>query len=366
MTRRLDLLAALGRRRPLRYAGMVLVVAFFYALPYINIPILNTPGTNFASVLFYPIGIYVLCGIGLDLAVGRAGIVNFGFAGFFAIGAYTMAYLSTKAGLDYYEVLPLAALAGMIAAVILGLATLRLRGDYLSIVTLAFGLIVATVITNSNWLGGVNGIANIPPPGTLFGLQFGVVSAAPYDVLLLTIIVITVLVTRRLFKSRVGRAWSAIREDEDAAELMGVPTFRFKLLALVIGGAIGGIAGATYGTQELFVSPDTFDALLSVMMLSSVVLGGSGNLLGVVVGAFLVAYLPERFRGFSDYRVLIFSLVLAIMMVVRPEGLIPRRRRRPSRTTAEAQADADPPAVAAAAAIHPLKTHPLLSESRDA
>lgn len=320
-----------------------LVIAFLYALPYLTVPVLDTPGADFATVLFFPVGIYVMCGIGLDLSVGRVGIVNFGFAGFFAIGAYAMAYLSTTSGLTYYEILPIAAALGVIAALVLGMATLRLRGDYLAIVTLAFGLIVTTVINNTSALGGIQGISGIPHPGGIFGLTFGDFAAAPYDVLLLTLILIIIFATRRLLNSRVGRAWSAIREDEDVAELMGVPIFRFKIAALAIGGAIGGIAGATYGSQALFISPETFDVTLSVILVSAVVLGGAGNLLGVIVGSAVIAYLPERFRGFENLRVLIFSAVLTLMMIARPQGLIPRRR--PGRT---ATLSGSPPSAAAA------------------
>jgi branched-chain amino acid transport system permease protein len=287
--------------------------------------VLDTPGSNFATLLFYPDGNYVLCAVGLALAVGRAGIVNFGFAGFFAMGAYTMAWLGTRHGLGYYEILPIAALVGIVAALVLGLATLRLRGDYLAIVTLAFGLIVVAVVNNTPALGAIQGINSIPHPDPLLGLEFGTFDAAPYDALLLTIILVVILATRRLFNSRVGRAWSAIRQDEDVAELMGVPTFRFKVTALVIGGAIGAMAGATYGAQAIFVSPDQFTVELSVIFVSAVVVGGAGNLVGVVVGAAIIAYLPERFRGFADLRILVFSAVLTLMMVFRPQGLIPRR-----------------------------------------
>jgi branched-chain amino acid transport system permease protein len=308
-----------------RWLVFALVAVLLYSLPYVSIPVLDTPGSNFATVLFYPIGIYVLCAVGLDLAVGRAGIVNFGFAGFFAMGAYAMAWLSVKHGMSYYEILPIAAALGIVAALVLGLATLRLRGDYLAIVTLAFGLIVVAIVNNTEALGGIQGISGVPHPGPLFGLEFGTFDAAPYDILLLTIILVTILATRRLFHSRVGRAWSAIRQDEDVAELMGVPTFRFKVTALVIGGAIGGIAGATYGAQAIFVSPDQFDVALSVIFVSAVVVGGAGNLAGVILGAVVIAYLPERFRGFADLRILVFSAVLTLMMIFRPQGLIPRR-----------------------------------------
>ncbi len=320
-----------GAPRWVRWGALLALVVFLYVLPNLSVPLLNTPGTDFATVLFMPVGIYILCAVGLDIAVGRAGIVNFGFAGFFAIGAYGMAWLSTKHGITYYEALPITAAMGAVAAVVMGLATLRIRGDYLAIVTLAFGLIAVDIIQNDNGLGSINGISGIPQPGPLFGLHFGLFNAAPYDTLLLTILLIVIFAISRLFKSRVGRGWAAIREDEDVAELMGVPTFRFKMAALVIGGAVGGIAGATYATQSAFVSPDTFSVTLSVLLVASVVVGGAGNLAGVIVGAAVVAYLPERLRGFSSSRVLVFAAVLTLMMILRPQGLIPRRLRGASR-----------------------------------
>jgi branched-chain amino acid transport system permease protein len=317
-----------------RFLLLVGLIAFIYGLPYMTIPVLDTPGSNFATVLFFPVGMYVLCAVGLDLAVGRAGIVNFGFAGFFALGAYTMAWLATKHGVSFYATVPIAAVVGALAALIMGVATLRLRGDYLAIVTLAFGLIVVAIINNTQALGGINGISGVPHPGPLLGLTFGTFDAGPYDVLLFTMIILVVLAITRLFNSRVGRAWAAIRQDEDVAELMGVPTFRFKVAALVLGGAIGGLAGSAYAAQAIYVSPDQFDVSLSVLFVSAVVLGGAGNLLGVVIGAIVIAYLPERFRGFEDLRILVFSAVLTLMMIARPQGLIPRRRagvRRPQR-----------------------------------
>jgi branched-chain amino acid transport system permease protein len=334
---------ASGRGRWLRRSWVVALLALLYALPWVHVPVLDTPGTDFVSVLFYPIALFVLCGIGLDLAVGRAGIVNFGFAGFVAIGAYTMAYLSVQYGIGYLEVLPLAAVAGGIAAFILGASTLRLRGDYLAIVTLAFGLIVQTVIRNTGPLGGTLGIPDIPHPSPILGLRFGTFDTGDYWVLILTIILVVIFVVRRLLDSRIGRAWAAIREDQDVAELMGVPLFRFKVWAFVIGGVIGAIAGATYAAQAVFVTADQFDVLLSVLLLAGVVVGGAGNLAGVIVGATLVAYLPERIRGFEDLRVLVFAAVLVVMMVARPQGLIPRRPRVTRRTVPESPGDVELP-----------------------
>jgi ABC-type branched-subunit amino acid transport system ATPase component/ABC-type branched-subunit amino acid transport system permease subunit len=309
----------------LRLAAGLVIVAFLYSLPWLKIPILDTPGTDFSSVLFFPIGIFVLSAIGLDLGVGRAGIVNFGYAGFILVGAYTMAWFSVSHGVGYYVVLPLAALGGGLAALILAVASLRLRGDYLAIVTLAFGLIIQTVIRNTTALGGARGIAGIPHPDPVFGLEFGTFDTADYWVLILTISLVTFFLLRRLLEGRVGRAWDAIREDEDVAELMGVPIFRFKAWALVLGGMIGGVAGATFAAQAVYVSSASFDVVLSVVLLAAVVVGGAGNLAGVVLGAALVAYLPERIRGFENLRVLVFAALLALMMVFRPQGILPRR-----------------------------------------
>ncbi len=150
----------------------------------------------------------------------------------------------------------------------------------------------------------------------------------PYYYLVLALIVAVIIFSRRLERSRVGRAWAAIREDEDAAELMGVPTFKFKLLAFMIGAMIGGLAGVVFAGQRIFIGPNDFLFILSATILAAVVLGGSGNIPGVILGAFLIAWLPERFRGFDEYRILIFGAALVAMMALRPEGIWPSRRRR--------------------------------------
>jgi branched-chain amino acid transport system permease protein len=225
---------------------------------------------------------------------------------------------------------PLAIAATMIAGVILGTPTLRLRGDYLAIVTLGFGEIVRLTAVNSEFLGGSRGINQIPhPPGSRPDGKplFGVLDAAPYYWLVLTLILIVLLVVSNLERSRVGRSWVAIREDEDAAELMGVPTFKFKLWAFAMGAAVGGLAGATFAGKPGFVNPQSFPVLISILILAAVVLGGAGNRIGVIVGAVIVAYLPERFREFAEYRFLIFGAVLVLVMIFRPQGLIPNRRR---------------------------------------
>jgi branched-chain amino acid transport system permease protein len=326
---------------PARLVVMLAAVAFLYALPLLKIPVLNTPDSDFASVLFYPVGIYVFMAIGLNIVVGEAGLLDLGYVAFFAVGGYAMALLGTKAGLSFPEILPLGVLASMGAGVILGIPTLRLRGDYLAIVTLGFGEIVRITANNLKVLGQAQGITNIhhPPDIHVAGrlIHFGVLDPKPYYWVLLTLAVVVVIVVRRLLDSRVGRSWTAIREDEDVAELMGVPTYRFKLWAFAIGAGIAGMGGTVFASKVGFISPDNYPFQLSVLFLAAVVLGGSGNLPGVILGAVVVGYLPERFRGFADKRILVFGIALIVMMIFRPQGLLPARRR------AAELADADAP-----------------------
>ncbi|MGH3663956.1 MAG: branched-chain amino acid ABC transporter permease [Micromonosporaceae bacterium] len=286
-----------------------------------------TPAAHWPTVLFYPIGGFVLLAIGLNVVVGQAGLLDLGYVAFFAIGGYTMAVLGTKFGLGFWEIMPLAIVISAAAGVILGAPTLRLRGDYLAIVTLGFGEIVRVVAENTEYLGASRGIVGIPHPPPMLGLEFGV-DPLPYYYLLVALAVLVIIFVRRLEKSRVGRAWAAIREDEDAAEIMGVPTFRFRILAFMIGSAIGGVTGVLFAAKTIAILPTNFPFLLSAIVLVCVVFGGSGNLPGVILGAFLIAWLPERFRGFEDYRVLVFGAVLVVMMAFRPEGLLPSRRRK--------------------------------------
>ncbi len=313
--------------RPARLAG-----AAAAALALVAIPPTLSPYSQ--SVLFFPVGIFVLLALGLNVVVGLAGLLDLGYVAFYAVGAYTAGLLGTKAGWNTWEAIPVAVAAAMLAGVILGGPTLRLRGDYLAIVTLGFGEIVRIVANNSEFTNGPRGIQSIPhpppgPPGIDIGplhVEF-FLSPLPYYYLALAACGLAVLLVRRLTGSRVGRAWIAIREDEDAAEIMGVPTFTMKLWAFAIGASTGGLAGALYASKVGFISPESFSFLISILVLASVVLGGMGSTPGVILGAFAVAFLPEYFRDFQKYRVLAFGAALVILMVVRPQGLIPNRRR---------------------------------------
>lgn len=306
----------------------VVLVAGLAVLPMVQIPLLDTPQTDFPSLLFDKIGLYVLMGIGLNVVVGKAGLLDLGYVAFFAIGGYTMAQMGTLLHWSFWVILPLGVIIAMSAGVLLGLPTLRLRGDYLAIVTLGFGEIIRITAVNVDWLGANRGVPNIPWPSAIGPLNFSdILNPKPFYWVLLALIILLIWLLKRIDRSRVGRAWEAIREDEDAAELMGVQTLKYKLWAFSIGAGIGGMGGVLFASKVGFISPDNFPLTLSVMFLAIVVLGGSGNIPGVVLGAIAISYIPERLRGFSEYRVLIFGAALVLMMNLRPEGLLPRRVR---------------------------------------
>lgn len=317
--------------RPAKWSMSALLIAALYLTPYWpDVPVLgwiiNTPGTSFENVLTDQIMMFILVALGLNVVVGFAGLLDLGYVGFYAVGAYTTAVVTSgQFTLPWIAALPLSVIMAMIAGVILGTPTLRLRGDYLAIVTLGFGEIIRITANNSDWLGGPRGISKIARPPSFGPLQFGVLNAKPYWYLGFTVILIVIFVLTRLENSRVGRAWAAVREDEDAAELMGVDTFKFKLWAFAIGAAIGGIAGSLYASKVGFINPDNFQLQLSILFLAAVVLGGTGSMYGVIMGGFLVAWIPERFRGFATRRYFVFGVVLVLVMVFRPQGIIPRR-----------------------------------------
>jgi branched-chain amino acid transport system permease protein len=320
-----------GLPRPAKWLLSALLIAALYLTPYWpDVPILgwiiDTPGTSFENVLTDQIMMFILVALGLNVVVGFAGLLDLGYVGFYAVGAYTTAVVTSgQFTLPWIAALPLSVIMAMIAGVILGTPTLRLRGDYLAIVTLGFGEIIRITANNSDWLGGPRGISKIARPPSIGPLQFGVLNAKPYWYLGFTVILIVIFVLTRLENSRVGRAWAAVREDEDAAELMGVNTFKFKLWAFAIGAAIGGIAGSLYASKVGFINPDNFQLQLSILFLAAVVLGGTGSMYGVIMGGFLVAWIPERFRGFATRRYFVFGVVLVLVMVFRPQGIIPRR-----------------------------------------
>ncbi len=321
-----------AQKRPVKVlAILALFAGLAILLPSSPVASIMAPQSDWKTILFFPIGLYILLAVGLNVVVGQAGMLDLGYVAFFAVGGYAMGLLATKQHWDFWFVLPAGIVLAAGAGIILGLPVLRLRGDYLAIVTLGFGQIIDVAANNFSFDGGPNGIPNIPNPpsiGHSGPLVFGVIDPKPYYYLVLVMIFLVVFLVRRLEKSRVGRAWTAIREDEDVAELMGVPTYRFRLWAFAFGAAVGGAGGVMYASKQLSITPMDFTYQISVLILAGVVLGGSGNLPGVMLGAFLVAWLPERFRQFANDRIMIFGAALVIVMIFRPEGLIPSRRRK--------------------------------------
>lgn len=311
--------------RGLRFLIGIGCIVYLYFLPVIPPPLMETQA-NFTSLLAGSIAPAVLAALGLNVVVGMAGLLDLGYVGFYAVGAYVVGVLSSQhANLPWLICLPIAIVISMLSGVILGAPTLRLRGDYLAIVTLGFGEIIRLLAERFDWLGAAVGISKIPAPPDIGPLKFGALNIRGFYYLGLTLIIITYFFLHRLERSRVGRAWTAIREDEDAAELMGVPTFTFKLWAFAIGAAVGGMAGTLFAAKQGIILPKNFDLRLSILFLAAVVLGGPGNMPGVILGAFLVSYVPERLRFLNTTRYFWFGVVLVVFMIVRPQGIWPRR-----------------------------------------
>ena len=278
------------------------------------------------------VGIYVMLGLGLNIVVGFAGLLDLGYVAFFAIGAYTVALLTGPEPhgimLNFWLALPAGVLVAAISGILLGIPVLRMRGDYLAIVTLGFGEIIR-ILSKSDVLtsfsGGPRGVRDIGGP-VLFGINMS--SAMHYMYLILFGIALVAFVTQRLQYSRTGRAWMAMREDEDVAEAMGVYTLKYKLLAFAIGAAFAGLGGGIYASRNQFVGPEDFTLLVSINVLCLVIIGGMGSIPGVIVGALVLKGLPELLRELDAYRMLVFGALLIFMMIVRPEGLWPSKRRR--------------------------------------
>jgi len=270
--------------------------------------------------------IYVVLALGLNITVGQAGLLNLGYVAFYAVGAYTYAILSTTLGLSFWPGMIVGALSASAFALLLGLPTLKLRGDYFAIVTLGLGEITRIVLNNWDGLtGGPNGISRIGRP--MIG-KYVLNTTLDFYYLILFIALVSVFAMHRLISSRIGRAWIAVREDEFAAEAMGINTFRLKLLAFVLGSAWAGMTGVFFAAKMAFVSPESFTFFESVMILCMVVLGGMGSIPGIILGALLLITLPEVFRDFQDYRMLAFGIALVLMMIFRPQGLLGTVKRQ--------------------------------------
>jgi ABC-type branched-subunit amino acid transport system permease subunit len=319
-------------------------------------------------------GVYILLALGLNIVIGFAGLLDLGYAAFFAIGAYTYAYGASPFSGNHFPFIPMlvaGAVAAAIFGIILGAPTLRLRGDYLAIMTLGFGEIVPLVFLNlPEYTNGTNGIGGVFRPeitlpfiGTV---QFGAITPAYYFVLMMVIITIAMILIYRLQDSRMGRAWAAIREDELAAAASGINTVTTKLLAFALGATTAGLAGVFTASKLSIVSPDQFQFTVSFTVLAMVVLGGMGNVWGVALGAFIIFMIQSVLLkqlnnifaqldfpilseiNFLEYQFLLYGLALVLMMLFRPEGLFPsQRRRRELHAAEELGADAEPEIVGA-------------------
>jgi len=330
-------LAARGNRwaLPITLAG----IAFAIALPFLPF------SSRYLIDLGTTVLIYVMLGWGLNVVVGLAGLLDLGYVAFYAVGAYTFALLARDLGLTFWQALPFSGLVAAGFGVILGFPVLRLRGDYLAIVTLGFGEIIRIVLVNwSPVTGGPNGISDIPRPSFLglpfarsapegattfaqfFGLEFSPTQRVVFIYfVILALALVTNLFTLRLRKLPIGRAWEALREDEVACRALGINPTNVKLSAFGIGAMLGGFAGCFFATRQGFISPESFTFIESATILAIVVLGGMGSQIGVVLAAILLVTLPEFGRAFAEFRMLLFGAAMVAIMVWRPRGLLAHR-----------------------------------------
>jgi branched-chain amino acid transport system permease protein len=286
----------------------------------------------FIHILF-DVGCYVILALGLNIVIGYAGLLNLGYIAFFGIGAYTYAILNTFLHLSFWISFPIAGLITALFGLLLGIPSLRVRGDYLAIVTLGFGEIIRIILNNwESVTNGPRGMDNIAPPAQVHPTQLAVFkfnSEVFFYYLILFLVILTIFIIRRLDHSRIGRAWVAIREDEVAAATMGIPVTKMKWLAFSLGAGFAGLVGCLFAARQGFVSPESFTFMESVIVVSMVVLGGLGSIAGAVLGAIILAILPEllRLRGFESYRMLLFGFAMILLMLFRPQGLLGSKRR---------------------------------------
>jgi branched-chain amino acid transport system permease protein len=284
---------------------------------------------NYWTQILGDIGIYVMLGIGLNVVVGFAGLLDLGYVAFYAIGAYGYALLASPQfgiHIPFWVMLPACVAFAAIGGTLLGIPVLRMRGDYLAIVTLGFGEIIRIVLNNLDPVtNGPRGLLRIDPP--MIG-DFVVNSPARWYYMVLAGIIISVFIADRLNNSRIGRAWIAMREDQDAAAIMGINILKYKLLAFTIGASFAGIGGAIFASRQGSVFPENFSLMVSINVLCLIIIGGMGSIPGVILGAVVLIGLPEVLREVQQYRMLAFGGLLVAMMIFRPTGLIPSARRK--------------------------------------
>ncbi|MDD2573753.1 MAG: branched-chain amino acid ABC transporter permease [Bacillota bacterium] len=310
----IDRLYVLFDDKKVRYGVLAVAVAALIYLPINSSMYITEVMTTFWFNV-------VVC-LGLNIIVGFAGLLSLGYAAFFAVGAYTTGILILHYGISFWLTLPVSVVMAIIAGLAIGAPTLKLRSDYLAIVTLGFGEIIRLAARNMEITGRATGLVGISRP-SFFGIAMLRIDHFYYSFLVLAILAI--FVSYRLQDSRLGRAWKCIREDEDAAEAMGINVVAVRLLAFIIGSVFGALAGSFMAIKMTAISPESFLFTQSVMILLAVVLGGMGKIPGVILGAFVVVIFPEVFRGIGMYRMLIFGVVLLALMIYRPQGLWPER-----------------------------------------
>jgi branched-chain amino acid transport system permease protein len=272
--------------------------------------------------------VYVILGLGLNIVVGLAGLLDLGYVAFYAVGAYAYALLNMHYGWSFWVVLPLSALLGCLFGTLLGYPVLRLRGDYLAIVTLGFGEIIRMVL--ENWVdfsNGPRGIGNIPGPSS-FGIELNQHQSVIYIYfIIIAVCLITIFFVNRLENSRIGRAWIALRDDEIACQAMGIDKTKTKLTAFALGATWAGLAGVIFAAKTSYINPMSFTIWESITILCVVVIGGMGSAIGVIAGALVLILLPEYLRAVAEYRMLVFGALQVIVMVFKPEGLIEAVRK---------------------------------------
>lgn len=316
-----QLLSLPGRNAHTRTVSLGIVLIIMLAMPHVS--------SFYQTNIMISALLYVMLALGLNIAVGIAGQLVLGYVAFYAVGAYTYALLNQAFGIGFWACLPVGGFMAVLFGLALGFPVLRLRGDYLAIVTLGFGEIVRLTLLNwASLTGGSGGIKDIPAPG-FFGMDMDInMSTMFVYYIVLAAVIITIVVISRLKNSRVGLALQALREDEIACEAMGINLARVKLSAFALSSCWAGFAGVIFAAKTSFINPASFTFMESAMILSMVVLGGMGSIVGVVIAAMILILAPEYLRAFSEYRMLIFGAIMVIMMIFRPQGLVTGERRR--------------------------------------
>ncbi len=299
---------------------MAIVFAIILLIPFAS-------SSYFTRVLISAMIMMVL-GVGLNIVVGFGGLLNLGYAAFYAVGAYTYGLLNYHFGIGFWIALPISAFTSVIAGLLVALPVIRLRGDYLAIITLAFGEITRIVLENwGEFTFGPSGIKGIDKPG-LFGIDLSPRGEIIYVyIVVFLVLLLTILISRRMENSRIGRTWESLRENEIAARSMGINVPRTKLLIFAVGACIAGVAGALFATNISYINPKSFALLESIKILCVVVLGGMGSIPGVIVGSIVLQVIPEWLRPLQDYRLLVFGALLVVMMIFKPNGLFPKVRK---------------------------------------